>query len=135
MNTIYAKASQLRLIDLNQISSFRDSVFIERLNWILSDAGAELEVDQFDRQSTYDVCVPDTSATGGYARLRPTAEPYFLSEVFLVRMGGALISMSSAVWKLSRFRAVDLHSPSKHRQLADFLRFGAGSVVPPCNAR
>ena len=40
MNTMYAKASQLKVINLNQIFSYRYSVFVERLKWTLPDAGA-----------------------------------------------------------------------------------------------
>ncbi|MCE3604661.1 GNAT family N-acetyltransferase [Massilia sp. P8910] len=120
MNTMYAKASQLKLIDLNQIFSYRHSVFVERLNWTLPDAGAGLEVDQFDRDNTYHVCIRDAGATVGYARLLPTTEPYLLSEVFPELMDGSLIPRSSAVWELSRFCSVDLRSPSEPRRQADF---------------
>jgi acyl homoserine lactone synthase len=120
MNTMYAKASKLNVIDLNQIFSYRYSVFVERLKWTLPDAGAGLEVDQFDRDSTYHVCVRDAGATVGYARLLPTTEPYLLSEVFPELMDGVLIPRSSDVWELSRFCSFDHRSPSEHRRQADF---------------
>ena len=80
----------------------------------------ELAVDQFDRDSTYHVCVRDGGATVGYARLLPTTEPYLLSEVFPELMDGALIPRSSDVWELSRFCSCDLRGPSEHRRQADF---------------
>lgn len=120
MNAMYATASQLKVIDLNQIFSYRYCVFVERLNWTLPSAGAGLEVDQFDRDDTYHVCVRDAGATIGYARLLPTTEPYLLSEVFPELMDGASIPRSPAVWELSRFCSVDLRSPSESRRQADF---------------
>jgi acyl homoserine lactone synthase len=119
MNTMYATASQLKVIDLNQIFSYRYSVFVERLRWTLPDAGAGLEVDQFDRDNTYHVCVRDAGATVGYARLLPTTEPYLLSEVFPQLMDRASIPRSPVVWELSRFCSVDLR-PSKSSRQADF---------------
>jgi acyl homoserine lactone synthase len=120
MNTIYATASQLKVIDLNQIYSYRYSVFVERLKWTLPGAGAGLELDQFDRDDTYHVCVRDAGATVGYARLLPTTEPYLLSEVFPELMNGALIPRSPDVWELSRFCSVDLRSPGQGLRQADF---------------
>lgn len=120
MNIMYAKASQLKLVDLNQIFSYRYAVFVERLKWTLPDAGAGLEVDQFDRDSTYHVCIRDAGTTVGYARLIPTTETYLLSEVFPELMDAALIPRSSAVWELSRFCSVDLRSPNGHGRQADF---------------
>jgi acyl homoserine lactone synthase len=120
MNTMYAKASKLNVVDLNQIYSYRYSVFVERLKWTLPDAGAGLEVDQFDRDSTYHVCVRDGGATVGYARLLPTTEPYLLSEVFPELMDEVQIPRSSDVWELSRFCSVDLRSPSERKRQADY---------------
>jgi acyl homoserine lactone synthase len=120
MNTMYAKASKLNVIDLNQIFSYRYSVFVERLKWTLPDAGAGLEVDQFDRDSTYHVSLRDASATVGYARLLPTTEPYLLSEVFPELMNGIEIPRSPDVWELSRFCSFDLRSPTEHTRQADF---------------
>src|SRR4051812_25521374 len=118
MNTMYAKASKLNVIDLNQIFSYRYSVFVERLKWTLPDAGAGLEVDQFDRDSTYHVSLRDASATVGYARLLPTTEPYLLSEVFPELMNGIEIPRSPDVWELSRFCSFDLRSPTEHTRQA-----------------
>ena len=120
MNTMYAKASELTLIDLNQIFSYRYSVFVDRLKWTLPDAGAGLEIDQFDGDSTYHVCLRDADAIVGYARLLPTIEPYLLSQVFPELMDGAVIPRSPAVWELSRLCSVDLRSPGEHRRQADF---------------
>ncbi|WP_374709620.1 acyl-homoserine-lactone synthase [Massilia scottii] len=120
MNTLYARASQLSLVDLNQIFSYRYAVFVERLKWTLPDAGAGLEVDQFDSDRTYHVCLRDAGTTVGYARLLPTTEPYLLSEVFPQLMDGAVIPRSPAVWELSRLCSVDLRSPGEHRRQADF---------------
>ncbi len=120
MNTMYARASQLKVTDLNQIFSYRHSVFVERLNWTLPNAGAGLEVDQFDSDSTYHVCLRDAGAPIGYARLLPTTEPYLLSEVFPELMDRALMPRSPAVWELSRFCSVDLRSPSERQRQADF---------------
>jgi acyl homoserine lactone synthase len=120
MNTMYAKASKLNVVDLNQIFSYRYSVFVERLKWTLPDAGAGLEVDQFDRDSTYHVCVRDRGTTVGYARLLPTTQPYLLSEVFPELMDGVQIPRSSDVWELSRFCSFDLRNPSAQRRQADF---------------
>ena len=120
MNTMYAKASTLNVVDLNQIFSYRYSVFVDRLKWKLPDAGAGLEVDQFDRDSTYHVCVRDGGATVGYARLLPTTLPCLLSEVFPELMDGDQIPRSADVWELSRFCSFDLRSPIEHRQQADF---------------
>jgi acyl homoserine lactone synthase len=120
MNTMYAKASKLNVVDLNQIYSYRYSVFVERLKWTLPGAGAGLEMDQFDRDSTCHVCVRDGGATVGYARLLSTTEPYLLSEVFPELMDGAPIPRSSDVWELSRFCSMDLRSPSEHRRQADY---------------
>ncbi len=126
MNTMYAKASQLNVIDLNQIFSYRYSVFVERLSWTLPDAGAGLEVDQFDRDSTFHVCLRDAGAIVGYGRLLPTTQPYLLSEVFPELMdGGVKIPRSSTVWELSRVCSVDLRSPSTHQRQADFWGFQA----------
>ena len=63
MKTMYAKASKLNVIDQNQIYSYRYAVFVERLKWTLPAAGAGLEVDHFDRDSTYHVWVRDAGAT------------------------------------------------------------------------
>lgn len=120
MNTIYATASQLKVIDLNQIYSYRYSVFVERLKWTLPGAGAGLELDQFDRDDTYHVCMRDAGVPVGYARLLPTTEPYLLSEVFPELMNGALIPRSPDVWELSRFCSIDLRSPSVSPRQADF---------------
>ncbi|SEO04616.1 N-acyl-L-homoserine lactone synthetase [Duganella sp. CF517] len=120
MNTSYATASQLKVIDLNQIFRYRYSVFVERLHWTLPCAGAGLEVDQFDRDDTYHVCVRDAGATIGYARLLPTTEPYLLSEVFPQLMDKAMIPRSPAVWELSRFCSVDLRSAGESRRQADY---------------
>lgn len=125
MNTMYAKASQLNVVDLNQIFSYRYSVFVERLKWTLPDAAAGLEVDQFDRDSTYHVCLRDAGAIVGYGRLLPTMAPYLLSEVFPELMDVASIPRSSSVWELSRVCSVDLRSPSEHRRQADFGGFQA----------
>ena len=120
MITIYAKASQLKVIDLNQIFSYRYAVFVGRLKWDLPNAAAGLEVDQFDHDSTYHVCLRDAGAIVGYARLLPTTEPYLLSEVFPEVMDEAGIPRSPAVWELSRLCSVDLRSPGEHRRQADF---------------
>jgi acyl homoserine lactone synthase len=120
MNTMYAKASKLNVIDLNQIFSYRYSVFVDHLKWALPSAGAGLEMDQFDRDSTYHVHVRDASVTVGYARLLPTTEPYLLSEVFPELMNGIEIPRSPDVWELSRFCSCDLRSPSEHTRQADF---------------
>jgi N-acyl-L-homoserine lactone synthetase len=120
MNTMYARASKLTVIDLNQIFSYRYSVFVERLKWTLPDAGAGLEMDQFDRDNTYHVCIHDSGATVGYARLLPTTEPYLLSQVFPELMDGAAIPRSSDVWELSRFCSFDLRGPTAHGRQADF---------------
>jgi N-acyl-L-homoserine lactone synthetase len=82
-------------------------------------------MDQFDRDSTFHVCVCDGDATVGYARLLPTTEPYLLSEVFPELMDGALIPKSSAVWEISRVCSVDLRSPGEHGRQADFGGFQA----------
>ena len=120
MNTMYAKASKLNVVDLNQIFSYRYSVFVERLNWTLPGAGGGLEVDEFDRDTTYHVCVRDGGATVGYARLLPTTQPYLLSEVFPELMDGAAIPRSSDVWELSRFCSFDLRGSTEHPRQADF---------------
>ena len=120
MNTMYAKASKLNVVDLNQIFSYRYSVFVERLNWTLPGAGGGLEVDEFDRDTTYHVCVRDGGATVGYARLLPTTQPYLLSEVFPELMDGAAIPRSSDVWELSRFCSFDLRGLTAHPRQADF---------------
>lgn len=119
MNTMYAKASQLNVIDLNQIFSYRYSVFVERLKWNLPHAAAGLEVDQFDHDNTCHVCLRDAGAIVGYARLLPTTEPYLLSEVFPELMNGAVIPRSSAVWEISRVSSLDLRSPSARGRQAD----------------
>lgn len=120
MNTMYAKASKLNVVDLDQIYSYRFAVFIERLKWTLPDAGAGLEIDQFDRDSTYHVCLRDSGALVGYARLLPTTQPYLLSEVFPELMNGIAIPRSSDVWELSRFCSCDLRCPGAQRRQADF---------------
>ncbi|NHZ66479.1 acyl-homoserine-lactone synthase [Massilia genomosp. 1] len=119
MNTMYAKASRLSVIDLNQIFSYRYSVFVERLKWTLPNARAGLEVDQFDHDSTCHVCLRDAGAIVGYARLLPTTEPYLLSEVFPELMDEAVIPRSPAVWEISRVSSVDLRSPSERGRQAE----------------
>lgn len=119
MNAIYAKASQLNVIDLNQIFSYRYAVFVERLQWSLPDAAAGLEVDQFDHDNTHHVCLRDSGAIVGYARLLPTTEPYLLSEVFPELMNGAATPRTSAVWEISRVSSLDLRSPSERGRQAD----------------
>lgn len=120
MNTMYAKASKLNVVDLNQIFSYRYSVFVDRLKWTLPGAAGGLEIDEFDRDTTYHVCVRDGGATVGYARLLPTTQPYLLSAVFPELMDGAAIPRSSDVWELSRFCSFDLRGPTKRPRQADF---------------
>lgn len=94
-----------------KLASYRYKVFIERLGWRVKSCG-EHEADQFDRPDTVYVVAQDPlGRISGCARLLPTHRPYLLGEVFPQLLNGLEPPRSPDVWELSRFAAVDLHSP------------------------
>lgn len=120
MQTSYAKASQMKIGELNQIFSYRHAIFVERLKWDLPGAGSGLEVDEFDRSDTFHVIARDASGQAcGCARLLPTTRPYLLGEVFPQLMDGKPVPRSPSVWEISRFCSVDLASPAQRTRQAD----------------
>lgn len=120
MQTTYAKASQLKLGELNQVFSYRHAIFVERLGWDLPSAGAGLEIDQFDRPDTFHVVGRDRHGQAcGYARLLPTTQSYLLGEVFPALLDGAPIPRSPSVWEVSRFCSVELDAPAGRQRQAD----------------
>lgn len=94
-----------------KLGSYRYKVFIERLGWQVASFG-EREADQFDRADTVYVVAQDSlDRVSGCARLLPTHRPYLLGEVFPQLLNGLEPPCSPDIWELSRFAAVDLHSP------------------------
>lgn len=83
----------------------RYRVFHERLRWDVRCDG-DMEYDDFDDAHSLYLLAAENGRTVGGWRLRPTTQPYMLSDVFPQLLHGQKPPRSPSIWEISRF-AVD----------------------------
>ncbi|HSI50343.1 MAG TPA: acyl-homoserine-lactone synthase [Ideonella sp.] len=113
MHVVCYRDSDLSSTQRQRIARYRHRVFVEMLGWPLPANREGSEQDEFDTAPSLHVIATDDDARiVGYARLRPTTEPYLLAVHFASLLNGHSAPCDPHTWEISRYAAINLVDPA-----------------------